>query len=198
MDAGRVPGKDPRFSSFARVQHFAQRGCELQERRRRGPAVFRRDVVSALRPGLLRQDGVLSTPRARFCTSMSSGPRSMLKATVNVVASLCVAQQLGLLHTTATVAPPDLMHWEGAARGLVDVHDAVCADCVLVHEPAQLDEQPVRVGVLLHRAVELFHAHGGLLDAEAHVTQELLHPSYGRDGRRVPHRRAIHTSCGTW
>ena len=36
------------------------------------------------------------------------------------------------------------MHWEEAARGLVDVHDAVYADCVL-DEPEQLDEQPVRV-----------------------------------------------------
>ena len=43
----------------------------------------------------------------------------------------------------AAAAPPDLMHREEAARGLVDVHDAVCVDCVLVHEPAQLDEQPV-------------------------------------------------------
>ena len=50
-------------------------------------------------------------------------------------------------------------------RRLVDVHDAVCADCVLIHEPAQLDEQPVRVGVLLLRAEELFHALGGLLVA---------------------------------
>ena len=40
------------------------------------------------------------------------------------------------------------MHWEEAARRLVDVHDAVCPDCVLVHQPAQLDEQPERVGLL--------------------------------------------------
>ena len=37
------------------------------------------------------------------------------------------------------------MHLQEAARSLVDVHDAVCADCVLIHEPAQFDEQPVRV-----------------------------------------------------
>ena len=35
--------------------------------------------------------------------------------------------------------------------------------------PAQLDEQPVRVGVRLLRAVELFHALGGLLVAQAHA-----------------------------
>ena len=34
---------------------------------------------------------------------------------------------------------------------------------MLVHQSAQLDEQPVRDGVLLLRAVELFHALGGLL-----------------------------------
>ena len=61
----------------------------------------------------------------------------MLKATVNVVASLCVALQLGLFDAAA--APPDLMHREAATRSLVDVHDAVYADCVCAHQPAQLD-----------------------------------------------------------
>ena len=99
---------------------------------------------------------------------MSSGPRSMLTATVNVVSSSVLP--------CSSVAPPDLMHREEAARGLVDVHDAVCAGCVLVREPAQLGEQPVRVGVLLHRAMELFHAPGGLLKAQAHATQESSDP----------------------
>ena len=62
------------------------------------------------------------------------------------------------------------MHRQEAARGLVDVHDAVCANSVLVHQPA------VRVGVLLLRAVELFHALGGLCVAQPHATQELLDP----------------------
>ena len=61
------------------------------------------------------------------------------------------------------------MHRQEAAGGLVDVHDAVCADCVCAHQPAQLDEQPVRVGVRLLRTVELFHALGGLLVAQAHA-----------------------------
>ena len=61
------------------------------------------------------------------------------------------------------------MHRQEAAGGLVDVHDAVCADCVCAHQPAKLDEQPVRVGVRLLRAVELFHALGGLLVAQAHA-----------------------------
>ena len=69
------------------------------------------------------------------------------------------------------------MHQQEAERRLVDVHDTVCADCVLVHEPAQLDEQPVRVGLLQSRAVELLQALGGLLEAQAHATQELLHPA---------------------
>ena len=64
------------------------------------------------------------------------------------------------------------MHREEAARGLVDVHDAVCADSVLVHEPAQLDEEPVRVGLLQSRAVELLQALGGLLEAQAHAVQK--------------------------
>ena len=90
----------------------------------------------------------------------------MLKAIVN----LGVALQLGLLR--AAVAPADLMHREEAARGLVDVDDAVCADSVLLNEPAQLDEQSMRVGALLLRAVELLQALGGLLVAQAHATQE--------------------------
>ena len=69
--------------------------------------------------------------------------------------------------------PPGQMHWQEAAGGLVDVHDAVCADSVLVNQPAQLDEEPVCVCVLLLRAVELFHELGGLLEAQAHATQEL-------------------------
>ena len=47
------------------------------------------------------------------------------------------------------------MHWEEAARGLVDVDDAVCADCVRLHEPAKLDEESMRVGLLQNRTVEL-------------------------------------------
>ena len=86
---------------------------------------------------------------------------------------LCVALQLGLLHATA--APPDLMHRQGAARRLVDIHNAVCAHFVCAHQPAQLDERPVRVGLLQSSAVELFDALGGLLEAQAHATQELLH-----------------------
>ena len=77
-----------------------------------------------------------------------------------------VALQLNLHHAAA--AP---------AGRLVDVNDAVCADCVLVHQPPQLDEEPVRVGVLLLRAVELFQALGGLLGAQTHATQEPLHLS---------------------
>ena len=72
------------------------------------------------------------------------------------------------------------MHRQEAARGLVDVHDAVCADCVLVHKPTQLDEQPVRVGVLLLRTEGLFQALGGLLAAQAHAMQELPSSHLGK------------------
>ena len=68
------------------------------------------------------------------------------------------------------------MHRQEAAGRLVDVHGAVCADNVCAHQPAQLDEQPVRIGVLLLRAVELSHALGGLLVAPAHAMQELIDP----------------------
>ena len=43
------------------------------------------------------------------------------------------------------------MHQHEAAGGLVDVHDAVCAGSVLIHQSAQFDGQPVAVGELLLR-----------------------------------------------
>ena len=45
---------------------------------------------------------------------------------------------------------------------------------MLVHEPAQIDEQLVRVGLLQSRAVELFQTLGGLLVAQAHAVDESL------------------------
>ena len=72
------------------------------------------------------------------------------------------------------------MHRQEAARRLVHVHDSVCADSVLVHQPEQLDKEPVRIDVLLLRGVELFHALGGLLIAQAHAVQKLSDPSLGR------------------
>ena len=90
VDAGSVPEKDPRFSFFARVQHVVH--CELQDRGRRdGPAVLRRDVVSAL----LRQDGVclgrLLDQHVQRATVHAEGDRERGRL-------LCVAPQLGLLH----------------------------------------------------------------------------------------------------
>ena len=58
VDASHVPEKDSPFALLARVQHVVESGRELQERRRGCPAVLRCDVVGALWPGLLRQDGV--------------------------------------------------------------------------------------------------------------------------------------------
>ena len=74
------------------------------------------------------------------------------------------------------------MHQREAARRLVDVHDSLFADTIGAHEPAQHNEEPVRVGVLLLRAVELSHALGGLLATQAHATQELLHPAMAGTG----------------
>ena len=116
-----------------------------------------------LQPGLLRQDGVCPA-------SVHDLYQHVQRATVHAEGDrerrglLCVALQLSLFDAAA--APPDLMHRAG---GLVDVHDAACA-----HQPAQLEKQPVRVGVLLLRAVELFHALGGLLAAQVRATQESL------------------------
>ena len=72
------------------------------------------------------------------------------------------------------------MHREEAARDLVDVDDVVGADCVRLHEPAELDEEAMRVGLLQSSAVELLQALGGLLEAQAHATQEFPHPGITR------------------
>ena len=87
----KSPEKDPRFSFFARVQHVVQCGSEPQDRGRRdGPAVLRRDVVSAL----LRQDGVclgrLLDQHVQRATVHAEGDRECRFL-------LCVAPQ-GLLH----------------------------------------------------------------------------------------------------
>ena len=87
VEAGQVPEEDPRLSLLAWIEHDVKSGRELQDRGRRCPAVLRSDVMSALRPGLLGQDGVCLA-RVHDLNSRSSGPRSMLQAIVNVVASL--------------------------------------------------------------------------------------------------------------
>ena len=99
-------------------------------------------MAGALRPGLLRQDGV-------GLASVYDLHQHVQRATVHAEGDReCrglrrVALYLSLFDAAA--APSGLMHREEAARGLVNVHDAVCADSVLVHEPAELDEEPVRV-----------------------------------------------------
>ena len=177
--------------SLPRVQNVVESGRELQDRGRRGPAVLRRDAMSALRPGMLGQDDVCLAgvhdlhqhfQRAKVHAEGDRECRGLL----------CVALQLGLLGAAA--APPDVMHREDTAKCLVAVHDPLCADRVLVHQPAQLNEQPVRVGLLQSRAVELFHALGRLLEAQAHPVEELPHPAFAWNERRVPLRRAIRST----
>ena len=114
--------------------------------------------MSVLRPWLLQQDGVCL---ARVHDLHQHVQRTDCECRIRPGVTL----QLGLLDAAA--APPDLMHWQEATAGLVDVHEAVCADAIGPHQPAQLDDQPVRVGALLLRSVELFHALGGLLAAQS-------------------------------
>ena len=66
-----------------------------------------------------------------------------------------LALQLGLC-VFCSDGPSDRLHRHDTAQGLVYVDHAVCADSVLVHEPAQVDEQPMRVGLLVSGAV---HGH---------------------------------------
>ena len=155
-------------SVSARIGDVVQSGRESQDCGRRCPAVLCRDVVSVLWPGLLRQDGVC-------LARVHDLHKHVHRATVHAEGDLRVTLQLSLFDTAA--APPDLTHRQEDAKRLVDVHDAVCADAKGAHEPAQLDEQPMRVGVLLLRAAELSHALGGLLAAQEHATQESPHPT---------------------
>ena len=111
--------------------------CKHQTGHRTGPVrsiVFSRSglgrvVVSALRPVLLRQDGVCPA-------RLHDVHQHVQRATVHGEGDReCrglpgVALQLSLLH--AAVAPPGLMHRQEPAGRLVDVHDAVCTDSVLV------------------------------------------------------------------
>ena len=121
-------------------------------------------MASVLRPGLLRQDGVC-------LARVHDLPQHVQRATVHAEGDrecrglLCVALQPSLFDAVA--AQPDVMYRQEAAGRLVGVHD--------VPQPTQLDEQPVRVAVL--RAVELFHALGGLPVAQVRATQESLDPT---------------------
>ena len=93
-----------------------------------------RSLTSVLWPGLLKQDGGISkAPHAEGDRECRGLPR--------------VALQLGLFDAAA--APPDLRRRQEAAGRLLDVHDAVCADAIGAQQPTQLDEEPMRVGVLL-------------------------------------------------
>ena len=120
-----------------------------------------------LRPGLRRQDGVCPT---RLRDLHQHVQRATIHAEGNRECRgfFSVALQLRLFDAPAT--PPDVMYRQEAAGRLVNVHDAIRADVTLAHQPTQLDEQQVRVAVLLFRTVELFHALGGLLVAQAHAT----------------------------
>ena len=191
VDAGHVPEKDPRLSFLAGVHHVVQTGRELQDRGRRGPAVLRFDVASVLQPGLLRQDGVCF---ARVHDLHQCVQRATIHAEGDRESRGLdrVALQLSLLHAAA--APPDLLHRQEAARGLVDVHDAVCADATGAEQPAQLVEQPVRVGVLLLRAVELFHAVGGLLVARLPVVVVVVGRAIYGDTRGSSSHAVINSS----
>ena len=153
VDAGHVPEEDPRLSFLARVHHVVQGG-----RVSCWSVVVLAQPMSALRPGLLRQDGVCLArvydlhQHVQGATVHAEGDRECRGLPR-------VALLLSLLDVAA--APPSLT--QELAGGLVDVRDAVCADSVLVHQPAQLDEEPVRVCVLLLRAMEFFHALGDFL-----------------------------------
>ena len=71
------------------------------------------------------------------------------------------------------------MHWQEDVSSMFTARSAL-------NQPAQLDEEPVRVGVLLLRAAELFRALGGLLVAQVHATQESLHASTSSQSSTMP------------
>ena len=111
VDAGRVPEKDPRLSFFARVQHVVQCGRELQECRRGGPAVLRRDVSA-----LLRQDGVC------------------LGRLLDQHVQRAMVHAEGDCPTAGPASRRGLMHRQEAAVSSV----FMTRSSVLVHQPAQL------------------------------------------------------------
>ena len=96
------------FGDINAVQFRVQCGRELQERRRRGPAVLGRDVKSALRPGLLRQDGVCLVrvydlhQHVQRATVHSEGDRECRGL-------LCVDLQLGLFDAAAAPTQCDAL-----------------------------------------------------------------------------------------
>ena len=189
VDAGHVAQKDPRLSVSAWIQHFIQSGRWLQDRGR-CPATLRRDAASVLWPWFRVQDGVC-------LARVYDLHQHVQRATVHPKGdSECpdLLRQLGLFR-----------HRGGPTRSgspagcLVDVHHAICADAICAHEPAQLDEEPIRVGVLLLRAVELLRALGGLLVAQGPAMQEPLGPTEARMGAsQSTTKRMIVTALRHW
>ena len=169
VDAGHVPEEDPRLSLSAWIEHVFQSGRELQDRGRRGPAVLRGDVMSALRPGLLGQDGVCLArvhdlhQHVQRSTAHAEGDRERRRLPR-------VALRLRLFHAAA--AQSSLMHWEEAARGLVNVDYAVCADSMHSLMKSRCVLASCKAGLW-----SSFEALGGLLEAQAHATHESLHPA---------------------
>ena len=105
-------------------------------------------------------------------TSMSSGPRCHAEGGRECRGLLCVPLLMRLFDAAA--APPGLMKPAGSGtRSRRCSRRSALTACLSM---SQLDEQPVRVGLLQSKAVELLQALGGLLDAEVHATQELPDP----------------------
>ena len=138
VDAGRVPWKDPRLSFLAQVQHVVQSGRELQDRGRRGPAILSRHVMGVLRPRLLRQDGVCL---AHMDDLHQHVQRAMVHAEGNRECRGLPYVALQLSLHQAAAAPPDLVNRQEPAGRLVDVHDAVCANAMGAHQPANAHRQ---------------------------------------------------------
>ena len=99
-------------------------------------------------------------PACTICTGISKAPHAEGDRECRGLPR--VALQLGLFDAAA--APPDLRRRQEAAGRLLDVHDAVCADAIGAQQPTQLDEEPMRVGVLLLLAALRTAAAGLLFD----------------------------------
>ena len=134
--------------------------------------------MSVLQPGLLRQDGVCL---ARVHDLHQHVQRVTIRAEGDRECRGLLRAALHLSLFNGAAVPPDLMHQQEAAGRLVDVHDSVCADSVLVHQPAKLDEDPVRWRAAA-RGCEALSRTWGFHVAQVHTTQESLDPTVAGTG----------------
>ena len=114
-------------------------------------------------------------PACTICTSMSSGPRSILKATVNVVASLVLPFSWACFAADGIPIRFAAPGGGGTRSSSMLTTRSAPTACVSMSQQS-LTKRRCALAFWQSRAEALLQALGGLLVAQAHAMQELSDP----------------------